>query len=184
MGHLTSLEFSYTLCEPGKATATFSSCGETTEFDLSNVCNPLGDLLGALDALVANPTHLWGETNAAAFVWYCENESYNWQLTLGQGDRLTLRVTETCEFFGDDEVEIISGDCPLRDFLAVVVATLDTLVKKVGLLNYHQQWQTDEFPLTSFLFLKKWLIDNGVWMPGATAQLEGTLASEVRLLLG
>lgn len=177
-----SIEFGYDLGEPGHASASLEVGGEVIEFELNNVCNPLGDLLGALETLVSNPTHLWGETNAAAFVWYCDNESYNFQLSLGGHDRLSLRVTQTCEFFGDDEVEVLSSTCLFRELLGAVVRRLDVFIKGVGLLNYHQRWQTDEFPVTSFLFLKKWLLENApeVYLGEGGGS---TLGAEVELLL-
>lgn len=176
-------EFHYTLCEPGAATARYVAGGVETEFELSNVCNPLGDMLSALAQLVTHPSQLWEGSNTAAFVWYSEQESYNWLLSVDRQGRMSVRVTQTSEFFGDDEVELVRHECQATDFIRCVVVELDGFIKEMGLLNYHQLWQTAEFPLTYFLILKRYLSDHGLWGE-ADAGRSLNLAAEIGLLLG
>ena len=104
-----TITFSFELTQPGAALAVFVFEGVENEFELTNVCNPLGDMLSAMAAMVTNPSQLWEGENTAGFIWYCESESYNWTLTAKKGGRLEIRITQSCEFFGDDEVEIVKG---------------------------------------------------------------------------
>ncbi len=182
MSRISQQTFTYSLGEPGTAVAHYTVDGIESEFELSNVCNPLGDMLCAVASMLTNPSQLWEGSNTAAFTWYSESESYNWTLNVAQDGLMTIRVTQSCEFFGDDEVEIANGECDLTDFVNCLVLGLDSFIKQVGLLNYNQQWQTGEFPLTYFLILKRHLIERGLWNEEAKAG-DGVLDAEVSMLL-
>ncbi len=182
MSRTTQQQFTLSLGQPGTALALYVVDGIETEFELSNVCNPLSDMLVALTSLITNPVQLWEGTNTAAFTWYSDKESYNWTLTARQDGTLQVHVTQSCEFFGDDEVEVVACECTLTDFVLCVTMELDRFIKSVGLLNYNQQWQTGEFPLTYFLILKKHLIDQGIWT-AAQGNDGGTLEDEMKLII-
>jgi hypothetical protein len=62
-----------------------------------------------------------------------------------------------------------------------MVTALDTFIKKIGLLNYAQVWQKDEFPLTYFLILKKYLILWKIWK--ASKEESDVLESEFMMVL-
>lgn len=181
MSRITQQKFSIDLTEPGQAVALYTADGIETEFELSNVCNPLADMLSAVASLITNPCQLWEGTNTAAFTWYSERESFDWKLTATQSGELKIRVTQSCEFFGDDEVEVVNGECSIAEFVLCITTELDRFIKGIGLLNYNQQWQTGEFPLTYFLILKKYLIEAGLW---SSSDHDGSnLSDEMKLIL-
>ena len=180
MSRISHQKFSFSLGQPGEATACYVTDGTETEFELSNVCNPVADLLMDMASLVTNPAQLWDGSNTAAFTWYSEKESYDWTLTAMHDGALCIRVTQSCEFFGEDEIEVVNGECDIEEFIACVTREMDRFIKTVGLLNYHQQWQTGEFPLTYFLILKKHLIDQDLW---GESEDGATLSDETRLML-
>lgn len=175
--------FHFALGDPGTATATYTVDGIESEFQLTNVCNPLGDMLGAIAQLLTSPSQLWEGSNTAAFIWYAEQESYNWTLTVDNEENLSIRVTQTCDFFGDDPVELVNTRCHVSDFVSCLVSELDSFIKAIGLLNYQQQWQTAEFPLTYFLILKRHLMERGLWTPDETAE-SLNLSAEMAMLMG
>lgn len=174
--------FSFALGVPGTAQAKFSCGGSEIEFQLDNVCNPLGDLLHGMVSLITTPSQLWGEENSCHVVWYSGTDSYNWFLSVDSNQDVSLRITKSLGFFEDDEVEMLLYVCPYVELVQCVVGELDSFVKKVGLLNYAQQWQKDEFPITYFLFLKKHLIDNNRWDQEVGKQCD-ILSDELLLLL-
>ncbi len=175
--------FTFELPQQGEAKVMFSIDGIESEFELTNVCNPLGDMLSTMATMVTNPQQLWEGENTAGFIWYCEAESYNWTLTARANGTLNILITQSCEFFGDDEVEIVNGECNTDEFIQVIVAELDRFIKAEGLLNYQQMWQANEFPITYLLILKKHLIDCGKWIVEKNDN-GTTLADETILLLG
>lgn len=174
--------FKYSLGEPGSSLATLSYNGEEVEFELVNVCNPLGDLLEGLVTMITTPSHLWGEENVCRVVWYGESSTYNWVITHLDDINCRVSITESVDFFGDDtESDLIEFECEFLDLISSVVTELDGFIKGMGLLNYTQLWQKDVFPITQFLFLKKTLIDNNKWLYAENKKC--ILSDELQLLL-
>ncbi|MDO4462327.1 MAG: hypothetical protein Q4C30_07525, partial [Bacteroidia bacterium] len=162
--HLQAPSFTYTIVEPGLANASLTMGDDMfAEFSLPNVCNPLGDLLTGLMNMIVCPKHLWGEQNVEHVIWYGENEQYNWEIEMLEENRISVKVCQIDDFFGEEGVELLSFTCKFDELVLPIIRSLDEFIKRMGLLNYHQQWQKDEFPLTVFLFLKKYLIENGKW---------------------
>ena len=62
--------------EPEHLWVCYTVDGIENEFELTNVCNVLGDMLNSLVTLLTNPSQLWDESNAVGFVWYSESDSY------------------------------------------------------------------------------------------------------------
>lgn len=175
--------FTYTITEPGLASASLTVGDDMfADFSLPNVCNPLGDLLCGFVNMITCPKHLWGEQNMEHVVWYGDDEQYNWELEMLDENAISVKVTQINDFFGEEGVELLAFECQLDELLLPIVQALDTFVKQIGLLNYQQQWQKDEFPLTYFLFLKKHLIDNGKWNR-KEAQKKEILNDEILMLL-
>ncbi|MCQ2228495.1 MAG: hypothetical protein MJZ13_01970 [Bacteroidales bacterium] len=175
--------FIYELREPGSATATFKANGEEVEFELTNVSNPLGDLLEGLVTMITTPSHMWGEENVCRVIWYGDSSTYNWTITHVDDIMCHVKVTESVDFFGDDtESELLELECSFHDFIYCIISELDKFIKVIGLLNYAQKWQKDEFPITQFLFLKKTLIDNNKWHD-QDPNHDNILSNEVLMLL-
>lgn len=175
-------QFTYELGEPGTAKASFAYHDVALDFELSNICNPLGDMLSGLVSLLASPSYLWGEEGMSHIEWYNDSDSFYWQLTLRNRETLNIRIVKSAGFFDEGETELLNADCVCNEFIYCIISELDTLIKRTGMLNYSQQWQKAEFPITYFLFLKKVLIDNGRWHPGSRKQCD-ILSDEVLLLL-
>lgn len=186
---MPAIAFKYELPESGVAVAQLTCDDMFVDFNLNNSCNPINELLHVLVNQIITPSHLWGEDNKSLVTWYGEGESYNWEIELRIDDLgqywSKLRVTQQCDFFGDESMELLQTECLFTDLVHAIVAGLDVLVKKIGLLNYLQLWGSDEFPTSYFLFLKKYLIDNGKWnkVKAATRVSSAVLSQEILLLM-
>jgi hypothetical protein len=176
------VRFNYRLNGTGKAAGSFSLRDNSIEFQLSNVSNPLSDLLNGISGLILEPSHIWGDDNVAWVEWYNSESSLRWMLSTTDGVHLNIMMTETPDIFDDTKSKLVmDGECTIDHFIEAVVIALDQLLKSTGLLNYIQVWQKDEFPVTTFLFLKKHLIDKGLWQPMLVDA--DTLKQETELLL-
>lgn len=175
-------KFTFKLDEPGKAKASFQYGEDIVDFELANVSNPLSDLLRGLASLIFEPSHLWGEDNICHVEWYSENGCYKWLISTDGSEMATIKISQTDVIFGDSEdIVLLECECGFYSFCHAIISELDYFVKQIGLLNYEQKWQKDEFPITYLLFLKKYLIDNNHWRP--SARRNGTLSDELLLLL-
>lgn len=177
------LIFTYELREPGTSFATLKVQDDIVEFELTNVSNPLGDLTEGLVTMITTPSHLWGEENTCHVIWYGEASTYKWNITYTENNQCHILITESVDFFGDDtESPLVEFDCNFHDLILCFIEELDTFIKRIGLLNYTQTWQKDEFPITQFLFLKKVLIENNKWT-SSPDKANGILNDELSMLL-
>ncbi len=176
------LSFKYQLDKPGVARGLFGLNDEVVDFEVTNVSNPLLDLLKGLASMIFEPSHLWDEENMCWIDWYCEQCGIKWVLSTEDGHSLRVKIIRYEDFF-DESTAAVAIDSVVNfvEFYSLIIRELDGFIKKTGLLNYEQKWQQDEFPLTYFLLLKKYLIERGQWIP--TNEKLGTLSDEIDFLL-
>lgn len=161
-----TFSFSYKLIEIGRSKGQFNINDEVMEFETTHASNPLSDLLQAMVSIIQAPSHLWDEENSATIEWYCDKYLLIIEISSPDGNTIHLNLTRTGGPFGDEvPAKNISCVLPLKNFYLIIIQELDQLIKKKGLLNYAQMWQKNEFPLTFFLILKKYLINWKVWKP-------------------
>lgn len=177
-----SVNFKYALESGGAAVGEFGVGEKSFNFYITNVSNPLHDLLKGVISLIVEPTHIWNQDNLCCVDWYCDHCSMKWTLTTTDGENLHVKVMRFEDLFDESSGELLlEASCKFLDFYSAIVAELDLLVKQMGLLNYEQTWQNGEFPVTQFLFLKNDLIEKGHWCPTVTEK--NNLVDEIEILL-
>jgi hypothetical protein len=175
-------KFKIKLSEPGRVKGYFELGKENLPFEATNASNPVCDLLKAMVSLVQEPAHLWGEINATAVEWYCDEYIFVLEFSSIDGKSLQLSITRNSAPFGEQvPTKRISGSIELELFYLTIIKELDEMIKRMGLLNYAQIWQNDEFPLTYFLLLKKYLIEWKRWSP--SLEESDVLESEFMMVL-
>lgn len=174
--------FSYDLVDTGKGRGCFKYGKKNLSFEALNVCNPIGDLLKSMANLVQEPSYLWGEKSVKVVEWYGESCIFVMEFSTNNGKTLEFTLTRNAAPFGEEKPSVkINGKLPLQEFYHIMILELDTFIKKTGLLNYAQIWQKDEFPLTYFLILKKYLIGWKIWIP--SKEESDVLESEFMMVL-
>jgi len=177
-----NLKFKIKLSEIGKIKGCFELDNETLPFEAVNASNPMGDLLKAMVSIIQEPAHLWDEENSTAVEWYCDDYIFTLKFSSNDGKTLNLSLTRNCAPFGEQLPAVtIKGKLELEVFYLTIIKELDSMIKKMGLLNYAQLWQHDEFPLTYFLLLKKYLIEWKRWEP--SKEESDILESEFMIVL-
>jgi hypothetical protein len=174
--------FSYDLADTGKGQGRFIYGKKALTFETLHVCNPIGDLLKSMVSMVQEPSYLWGEESKRVVEWYSESFVYVLEFSTRNGKTIEFSLTRSASVFGEGKAVVtIKGKAPLQEFYHIMVTALDTFIKKIGLLNYAQVWQKDEFPLTYFLILKKYLILWKIWK--ASKEESDVLESEFMMVL-
>lgn len=176
-------KFTYEFREQGTANATFAYGDISISFHLTNVSNPLNELLEGIVAIIRNPSQLWGERNIKVITWYDDAITYNWNLEMLNNSTLRLQITQGTGFFDDtNTIELINIDINIHIFINAIISELDSFIKQIGILNYVQFWQKGNFPITDFLYLKKHLIDFNIWTNHNNNPCD-TLSDEILLLM-
>ncbi len=158
------VQFKYNIVSQGLAQGELTIRGHKVPFEVTNVSNPLFDLLKGMVSLISEPSHLWDEENICWIDWYHETSGYKLIISTTDGKNLHIKLDYLEDIFNETEANtLINSICNFHHFYQEVIQELDRLIKSMGLLNYEQLWQKDEFPLTYFLILKKHLIENEKW---------------------
>lgn len=174
--------FRYELLSKGKACGEFIYDESKVEFTVDNSTNPLSELLKGMINLIFEPSHIWGEENCSTIDWYTESGCLRWKISTENGNGLEFSLIHYTDMFDESTGDVlIESSSLMTDFYFAIVHELDIFIKRVGLLNYEQQWQGDEFPLTYFLVLKKLLIEKGSWIP--SVEKVGSLSDEIDFLM-
>ncbi len=158
------VHFTYNIASKGLALGELTIRNHTVPFEITNVSNPLFDLLKGMVSLINEPSHLWDEENICWIDWYNDSSGYKWILSTPDGKNLHIKLDFLEDIFNESEANtVINTICNFQHFYQEIIQELDRLIKDIGLLNYEQLWQKDEFPLTYFLILKKHLMEQGKW---------------------
>ncbi len=175
-------DFTYELITGGKAAGRIEFQEHVVEFEVVNSGNPLYDLLKGMSSLIFEPSHIWGEDNISWVDWYEEVGCLRWVLSTEDGLNIQVKLIKYEDVFDESTGSVVAeGLLDMQDFYYAIIHKLDKFIKRMGLLNYEQQWQKDEFPLTYFLLLKKYLIEKGSWIP--TNEKVGILSDELDFLI-
>ncbi len=176
------VQFAYQISTPGVATGELCVHEHKIQFTVTNISNPLYDLLKGMVSLIYEPSHLWDEENICWIDWYNEESGYKWILETPDGNNLNIKLNLLKDLFDDSTAEVaLNTHCNFINFYQAIISTLDKFIKKTGLLNYEQLWQKDEFPITYFLILKKHLIEHGLWHTAKNN--DSNLSDEMNILL-
>jgi len=178
----TPVNFKYSLTKLGIASGKIEVNGQPVEFEVTNTGNPLTDLLRGMVSLIFEPSHIWNEENIQWIDWYGESKSFKWVFSTDDGESISIKIIEYSDLFDNTTgITKISEKCSTTDFYLAITRELDEFIKNIGLLNYEQKWQNEEFPLTYFLILKKHLLEKGLWK--SPSQKPAILNDEINILL-
>ena len=175
------VQFVYQIKKPGVAQGKLAIHDTIVPFEVTNVSNPLYDLLKGLVGMIYEPSHLWDEENICCIDWYCDNNALKWILNTPDGKNINIKLLALEDIFDESSAKVVlESTCKFTELYQAIIHELDRFIKEVGLLNYEQLWQKDEFPLTYFLILKKHLIEHGRWNASETESIN--LFDEMNIL--
>ncbi len=176
------VSFSYVVGQNGQVNGQFALNQQSITFKMEKSANPLHEMLTGMMELVAEPRYYWGMPNTCKIDWYDESESLRWILSTQDGQQLDVLLYKCANMFEEPSDElIISGTCSLINFYQAILEKADLVIKENGLLGYGHQQRQGDFPIASFLFLKKFLINQGKWF--ANNQVQKEFEEEINLLL-
>ncbi|MFN0202247.1 MAG: hypothetical protein ACKVTZ_12040 [Bacteroidia bacterium] len=143
-----------------------------TKFQISGYRDPLGDLTSQVLYLIEHygkkkevyvsklNRFLLENDNVAEVTWAGESRGHRWFLELNDDLTIRIRFETYKDYFYPETIEdkkTVQTVLPLKDFVAVLLGTLDELLNRYGFIGYKSYWAEYEFPISNYLLLKQFL---------------------------
>lgn len=153
------MKFKYYLSGIGWSTCIVEVNGQVLEFRASYLSDSLGDFLRSLmflNSLCVPKGEICSETVCE---WEGEPARIVWSFELKENNILKITaVYYENEFDKTNTKTLIKTEYPYDDFLLMVLIEIDALIKRNGLIGYREKWYDFDFPLTTFLKLKNYIV--------------------------
>ena len=153
------MKFTYYLDGTGWATCILEMNGQKLEFTASYLSDCLSDFLQSL--MLLNPLCVPRDEarRESECQWEGEPDGVIWSFVLKENNRLNI----IADYYEDEHnkektTTMINTEYPYDDFLRIVLKEIDALIKRHGLIGYREEWDEFDFPLSTFLKLKHYII--------------------------
>lgn len=183
------MKFKYTLENIGWAKVELQIGNSEVLIYPSYATEPLIDLVRSIESLLPNCVTPDELETVVQFEWDSEPALYCWRIE-NNSDEI-IRVEITCYNDGIKSLPgevIVNEECSLHEFLTELILTLETILKTHGIIGYRKQWYAQDFPISSYLQLKYYLIHNSGFPVVRVApeewieKVETNLKNEIKLL--
>ncbi|WP_409293143.1 hypothetical protein [Peribacillus sp. SCS-37] len=152
------MKFEYRLCGLGWAEGYIEINSLTVDFTVSYFSDGLGEFLNSL--MVLNPFCVPDDEVKSETIcsWYVEPSGTE-LIFKRNNDMLNIKVItyEDMDFQINKKLQI-EAFVAYDEFLLNVIKQADLLLKKHGIIGYKEAWYEHDFPITSFLKLKNYLL--------------------------
>jgi len=155
----------------------------------SYISEPLIDLCEGLLSIIPDCVSDDELKLISCFKWFQEPSIDKWTIRLMDNSKLKILI-EHFEHESSDKGEIeFEGACGLIDFLKEVTKSLEALLNKHGFIGYKDTWYGQDFPFSSYLKLKYYLISKGAFPTSEEPNVYGVevfksnLQDEINILL-
>jgi hypothetical protein len=149
------MQFTWELLGSGTAKVMLGQGEKSVTIFASNLSIALGDLLDAINALLAgNPR--------AVFARQDEPGEWRWVLERSS-DQLGIQILRFEKNFSDKPDDagtpLVDMTCPLRQFVRRIKMALDNLLEEHGVDSYRELWVKHDFPMRGYERLAQWLAE-------------------------
>jgi hypothetical protein len=125
----------------------------------SYLTEPLIDLVKSIELLMPECVPLDEVKKVVQFEMDSEPAIHVWKIEKLSEKRIEIEIT-----YYEDGIKSLPGkiefkqQCDLNEFIESIVNSMETLLKKHGFIGYRKQWYAQEFPLSSYIQLKNYLV--------------------------
>lgn len=126
----------------------------------SYLSEPLIDLIRSIELLLPECTPSDEVKSVVQFEWDSEPALHNWKIEKTKQGKIQIEI-----ICFKDGIKTIPGklvfreECDLNQFITEVVHSLEALLKNHGILGYRKQWYAQDFPISSYLQLKYYVLN-------------------------
>ncbi|PGZ90923.1 hypothetical protein [Bacillus sp. AFS029533] len=153
------MKFEYKLLGAGWANFNIQINSQSFSFSPGYLTDALGGLLNAIK--IIHPvfdTEGDYKEGGSYYFWDAEPDRLDWNFKYIDNENIHVNLT----YFEDDEgdgVVVLNQECPYDVFLKEVLREVELILLEFGIVGYKEMWCENEFPLSTFLELKHYLVN-------------------------
>ncbi|MDR6715505.1 MULTISPECIES: hypothetical protein [Paenibacillus] len=154
------MKFTYTLNNIGWADVYLQIGDSEIYIFPSYLSEPLVDLVRSVELLLPECTPQDEIKNIVYFDWDSEPAIHNWKIEMKSQEKIQINI-----MVYDGGIKTLPGklefseECNLNEFISEVVQFMEALLRDHGILGYRKQWYAQDFPISSYLQLKYYLLN-------------------------
>ena len=154
------MKFSYEIYDIGWANAYIEINGYKDYFSVSYMTDGLKDLVEGVLTLLPECMPNDEVKKKIVFEWYAEPGGAIWTIESINNNQLHILIKS----FEDLDLKIggkitLDEECYKTDFIQCIVDEMDSILKEYGLVGYRKTWYSHDFPISTYLKLKNYLMD-------------------------
>ncbi|MNB78660.1 hypothetical protein D3C75_253680 [compost metagenome] len=152
------MKLTYTLTNIGWADVYLEIGHKEIYMEPSYLSEPLIDLTRAIELLIPCLNEPDETRDIVTFEWDSEPAIHSWKITKISNEKIRIEIVLYVDGIKTLPGELLLNEvCGLNEFVQELVASLENLLKKHGLVGYRKQWYRQDFPISSYLQLKYYL---------------------------
>lgn len=155
------MKFTYKLNNIGWVDVYLQIGNTEMYFYPSYLSEPLVDLVRSIELLLPECSSEDEVRNVVQFDWDSEPAIHNWVIERISEEKVRIKIV-----LYKDGIKTIPGElvlleeCELKQMIYEVVNSMEVLLKNHGIIGYRKQWCAQDFPISSYLQLKYYLLNN------------------------
>lgn len=155
------MDFTYSLRSIGWADVHIKINKSEVFIDASYLSEPLIDMVRAIERLIPECVEADEISEIVLFEWDSEPAIHRWVIQKLSQDLINIEITLFVDGITDDKGEILLNEqCNFKEFVFLVVKSMEKIIRKHGIVGYRKQWNAQDFPLSSYIQLKHYLKTN------------------------
>lgn len=154
------MKFSYKLSSIGWADVHLQIGDSEIYIFPSYLSEPLIDLVRSIEILLPECSTSDEVKNVVQFEWDSEPAIHNWRIEKTNKRKVLIEI-----IVYEDGIKTTPGklefreECDLDLFIKEVIHSLEEILKNHGIVGYRKQWYAQDFPISSYLQLKYYLMN-------------------------
>ncbi|NIK80582.1 hypothetical protein FHS15_005773 [Paenibacillus castaneae] len=154
------MKFTYKLHSIGWSDAELEIDDVRVYIRPSYLSEPLLDLVRAVESLIPECVEPDELKDKVIFSWDSEPAIHRWYFEMKQQGKLRIKIDLFKDGIETLPLEtLIDKECIFHDFVHEIVLTLEAILSEHGFVGYRKQWYGNDFPISSFLQMKHYLLN-------------------------
>ncbi|GBG10998.1 hypothetical protein PAT3040_05775 [Paenibacillus agaridevorans] len=153
------MKFSYKLSGIGWADVHLQIEDSEIYINTSYLSEPLIDLVRSIEYLLPECTPMDEVKDVVQFEWNSEPAIHRWRFEKTKNGKVQIEIVVYVDGLTSTPGKLeFKEECEIDLFIKEVIFSLEGILKQHGIVGYRKQWYAGDFPISSYLQLRNYLL--------------------------